>query len=173
VNMPERTLRISPVTGIRVDPTLTSIMLAEVMAPSDELWLVSPWISDITTLDNSCGDFDALIADPSARIYPLSEVLALIVSAGAHLTVVTRPDDHNTHFLGRLRDRATSQRLTVITHPDVHEKTLCGRSWLLTGSMNFTVRGMQVNDEAVTYSVNEASAARARMDLTHRWRRPQ
>jgi hypothetical protein len=39
--------------------------------------------------------------------------------------------------------------------------------------MNFTVRGMQINDEAVTYSVNEGSAARARMDLTHRWRRPQ
>ena len=170
MTMPERTLRTSPVTGIRVDPVLTAVMLAELLSPSDELWLVSPWISDVVTIDNSRGDYDALIADASARVYPLSEILALIADAGARLTVVTRPAGHNIPFLDRLRDRAALQRLTVITHPDVHEKTLCGGSWLLTGSMNFTLRGMQINDEAVTYNVSQAAAARARIDFAHRWK---
>jgi len=166
----ERTLRTSPVTGIRIDPVLTAVLLAELLAPSDELWLVSPWISDVPALDNSRGDYDALFADPSARVYPLSAALGKIVVGGARLTVVTRPIDHNQSFLDRLRRLSTPERFTVIEHPDVHEKTLCGRSWILTGSMNFTMRGMQINDEAVRYEAGEMAAAQARVDLAHRWR---
>jgi len=166
----ERTLRTSPVTGIRVDPILTAIMVSELLAPSPELWLVSPWISDVTALDNSRGDFDALFPDPAARGYPLSDVLAVLVAGGSQLTVITRPAEHNRAFLDRLTRLADSAQLIVIEHPDVHEKTMCGKSWLLTGSMNFTLRGMQVNDEAVSYRVNDAAAAEARMDFAHRWR---
>lgn len=167
--MLERTLRTSPVTGIRLDPVLTAVLIAELLTPSDELWLVSAWISDVIAIDNTRGDYDMLFADASARAYHLSEVLALL-TAGANLTVVTRPAEHNETFLARLRRRANPARLTVIRHADEHEKTLCGSNWLLTGSMNFTMRGMQVNDEAVTYKVSEAAAAQARIDFTRRWR---
>jgi hypothetical protein len=166
----ERTLRTSPVTGIWVDPVLTAVVVGELLAPSPELWLVSAWVSDVVALDNSRGDYDALLPDPVARRYPLSEVLATVVNAGSNLTVVTRPAEHNQRFLQSLTRRTQRERLSVIEHPDVHEKTLCGASWLLTGSMNFTVRGMRVNDEAVLYRVNGAAAAQARMDFAHRWR---
>ena len=43
----ERTLRTSPVTGIRVDSVLTAVLLAELLKPSSEIWLVSAWISDV------------------------------------------------------------------------------------------------------------------------------
>jgi len=166
----ERTLRTSPVTGIRLDPVLTSVLLAELLTPSDELWLVSAWISDVIAIDNTRGDYDSLFADASARAYHLSEILALLTHSGANLNIVTRPAEHNNMFLARLRSRAEPARMTVIRYADEHEKTLCGRNWLLTGSMNFTMRGMQVNDEAVTYKVSEAAAAQARIDFTRRWR---
>ena len=168
--MLERTLRTSPVTGIRLDPVLTAVLIAELLAPSEELWLVSAWISDVIAIDNTRGDYDMLFFDASARSYHLSEVLALLTVGGANLTVVTRPAEHNDTFLARLHRRADPPRLTVIRHADEHEKTLCGSNWLLTGSMNFTIRGMQVNDEAVTYKVSEAAAAQARIDFTRRWR---
>lgn len=168
--MLERTLRTSPVTGIRLDPLLTAVLLAELLAPSDELWLVSAWISDVAAVDNTRGDYDALFADASARVYPLSEILALLTGSGADLAVITRPAEHNNAFLARLRRRAEPGHLTVVQHADVHEKTLCGKNWLLTGSMNFTLRGMQVNDEAVTYKISEAAAAQARIDFARRWR---
>jgi phosphatidylserine/phosphatidylglycerophosphate/cardiolipin synthase-like enzyme len=168
--MSQRILRLSPVTGVRVDPILTALLLAELLHCSDELWLVSPWISDVPALDNSCGEFDAVIADASARPYGLSEALAMLAAAGARLNVVARPAEHNRTFLGRLRRNVDASSLAIVEHPDVHEKTFCGRNWLLTGSMNFTRRGMQVNDEAVTYRVDEAAAAQSRIELTHRWR---
>jgi hypothetical protein len=168
--MLERTLRTSPVTGIRVDPVFNAILLAEVISPSEQLWLVSPWITDVVTLDNSRGDYDGLFEDSTARGYTLAEVLGEIVKGGAKLTVVTRPAGHNTPFLERLGRLAEPSRLDVIQHQDMHEKTFCGQDWILGGSMNYTVRGLGVNDEATTYKVGLAAAAQARIDLAHRWK---
>lgn len=169
----ERVMRTSRVTGIRVDPVLTGVLAAELVTPSPEIWLVSSWISDVVALDNTRGDFDSLFVDPAARGYHLSEVLALLTEAETALTVVTRPDPHNEHFLNRLALRASEAQVNVVRDPDVHEKTLCGSDWTLSGSMNFTVRGMQVNDEAITYKVSEQAAANARIDFARRWRTQQ
>ena len=165
----ERTLRTSPVTGIRVDPVLTAVLLAELLAPSPEIWLVSAWVSDVPAVDNSSGDYDSLIADASARVYQLSEVLAMLTERGTRLTVVTRAVPENDSFLDRLGRVAVRQQLRIIRSPDAHEKTFCGSDWLLSGSMNFTINGMTVNDELVTYKLDGSAAAQARVDLAHRW----
>jgi hypothetical protein len=165
----ERTLRPSPVTGVRVDPVLTAVLLAELLTPSPEIWLVSAWISDVPAVDNSRGDYDSLIIDASARAYQLSEILGLLTEQGTRLTVVTRGVAENDSFLVRLGRAAVPERLRVIRSPDTHEKTFCGADWLLSGSMNFTINGMTVNDELVTYKLDSAAAAQARIDLTHRW----
>jgi hypothetical protein len=157
------------VTGIRVDPVLTAVLLAELLTPSPDIWLVSAWISDVPALDNSRGDYDSLIADASARVYQLSEILGMITERGTRMTVVTRDVAENDSFLARLSRAAIPERLRVIRSSDTHEKTFCGADWLLTGSMNFTVNGMTVNDEFVTYKLDGTAAAQARIDLTHRW----
>lgn len=165
----ERTMRTSPVTGIRVDSVLTAVLLSEFLAPSPNLWLVSAWISDVPAVDNSRGDYDSLIIDAAARIYYLSEILGLLTHKGTRLTVVTRDVPENSSFLVRLKRAVEEGQSNVIFGADAHEKTFCGEDWLLTGSMNFTVNGLAVNDEAVTYRVDRASAAHARLDLAHRW----
>ncbi|MFF2393949.1 phospholipase D-like domain-containing protein DpdK [Nocardia sp. NPDC058114] len=164
-----RTIRISEQTRIRVAPVLRAVLLSEMLAPSPLIWLVSPWITDVDVIDNSAGEFDAVFGDDSVTVCRLSDALARITAAGAHVHVVTRPDDHNEPFLLRLKAGAPQGRLKIMQAPEVHEKTLCGQEWLLTGSMNFTVRGMTVNDEAVTYSQGGREPAQARIDLERRW----
>jgi phosphatidylserine/phosphatidylglycerophosphate/cardiolipin synthase-like enzyme len=139
------------------------------LSPSNDLWLVSPWISDVAAIDNTSGSYDSVFADPSNRMYTLSEVLSLLTADGSRVTIVVRPDAHNATFLDRLRRNANTRQLRIVEHDDVHEKTFCGDDWLLTGSMNLTVRGMQVNDEAVTYKVSAELAAAARLDFRHRF----
>lgn len=168
--MLERTLRISPVTGIRVDPVLTAVLLAELLTPSSEIWLVSAWISDVWVVDNSRGDYDSLFGDAVARVYQFSEVLALLTEHGSRLIVVTRDVPENNSFLTRLGRAAVAERLDVIRSPDAHEKTFCGEDWLLSGSMNFTMNGMTVNDEVVTYKLDKTAAAQTRLDLAYRWK---
>jgi phosphatidylserine/phosphatidylglycerophosphate/cardiolipin synthase-like enzyme len=165
----ERTLRPSPVTGVRVDPVLTAVLLAELLTPSSEIWMVSAWISDVRAVDNTRGEYDSLFGDAAARLYSLSEVLGLLTVRGSRLTVVTRDVTENDLFLTRLGRAADPKRLHAIRSPDVHEKTFCGGDWLLSGSMNFTVNGMSVNDEVVTYKLDTTAAAQARIELAHRW----
>jgi PLD-like domain len=169
--MLERTLRTSQVTGIHIDPLLTAVLLSELLTPSKEMWLVSAWISDVVAIDNTRGDYDSLFAEASAREYPLSEILGNLTAAKTRLTVVSRNVESNTPFLARLRRSSNSARLDIVQDPDIHEKTLCGDDWLLTGSMNFTFRGMQINDEAMTYKLDRRAAAQARVDFTHRWKK--
>jgi phosphatidylserine/phosphatidylglycerophosphate/cardiolipin synthase-like enzyme len=65
---------------------------------------------------------------------------------------------------------APAGAVTVDRVAEVHEKTFCGDDWLLTGSMNFTTRGITLNDEAVRYVVGGPEPGQARLDLERRWR---
>lgn len=164
-----RTLRPSGYTGVRVEPLLAAVVLAELLSPSKELWLVSAWITDVDVVDNSTGAYDGVFGDTPPLSCRFSDALAQMCGNGARLNVVTKPDRHNDIFLRRLQAQAAPDRLRVTRAVEIHEKTFCGDHWVLMGSMNFTVRGMTVNDEAVVYSVEEDAPALARLDLARRW----
>ncbi|WP_432097985.1 phospholipase D-like domain-containing protein DpdK [Streptomyces sp. WAC 04229] len=164
-----RTVRTGARTGLRIDSILSAALMAEILNPSSDMWLVSPWITDVQVIDNSHGTYDAFFGDASPSGWRLSDALLRIAGAGAHVHVVTRPDPHNDAFLRRI-EAPEMERVRVLRDPDIHEKTLCGQEWILTGSMNYTVRGMAKNDELVTYKVGGPDAGQARLDLAQRWR---
>lgn len=172
-----RSLRSSPRSGLSIHDVLATVLTAELLSPSSQLWLVSPWISDITVLDNRDQRLEPLLGEGWARELFLSEVLSLLVARQTRLSLAIRPEEHNERFLERLDgalqrfDRTLENSVNLYTGADLHEKTICGSDWLITGSMNFTWRGLEQNDEAVTYSVDQALAAQTRLDLEHRWSR--
>ena len=165
----ERTIRTGQHTTIRVDTMLSAALIAEFIAPSDHLWLVSAWITDVQVLDNSHGSYDALFGEIPPAGCRLSDAVARIAHGGAKVHVVTRDDPHNEDFLRRLRKATSGRNLHIVRDPDIHEKTLCGNDWMLSGSMNFTIRGMARNDEKITYQAGSDAAAQARIDLAERW----
>ncbi|MEU9120109.1 phospholipase D-like domain-containing protein DpdK [Streptomyces sp. NPDC048506] len=164
-----RTVRTGARTGLRIDSILSAALMAEMLNPSSDLWLVSPWITDVQVIDNSHGTYDAFFGDVPPSGWRLSDTLLRIAGTGARVHVVTRPHPHNDAFLRRI-EAPDLDSLEVQRDPDVHEKTLCGQEWILTGSMNYTVRGMAKNDELVTYKVGGPDAGQARLDLAQRWR---
>jgi hypothetical protein len=157
--------------GLRAESILSAALLAELVFPGDSLWVVSSWITDVEVLDNSQGRFDSVLGDNPPTACPLSQMLALIAAAGGRLHVVTRPGRHNEIFVQRLRAVvADSRRLHVVLDPAVHEKTICGRDWLFSGSMNFTLSGLGSNEESVTYRVSGTEASQAQLDFAERWK---
>ena len=166
-----RTVRTNPRAGVRVNEILSTALVSELLDPSAHLWLVSPWVSDIIVVDNRDEHLEAVLGQDYVRTLYLTEVLAILASGGSTLHVAVRPDDHNNAFLSRL-ERTLSHPFDLHRGEDLHEKTICGGEWLITGSMNFTWRGLEVNDEAVMYSVDSELAAQTRLDLEHRWLRP-
>lgn len=165
----ERQVRTSGMTGVRIDGILSTVLVSELMTPSGSMWLVSPWIADLDAVDNTSGAYDTVLADPSSRMYGLAEVLGRLTYLGTGLSVVTRPDTYNDTFIDRLTHQAARERLRVVREEDVHEKTFCGDHWLMTGSMNFTFRGMTINDELISYHASTAVAATAQVEFVQRF----
>lgn len=165
----QRTIRTTPRKGIRLDDSLVPLFVSELVEPSRDLWLVSGWVSDVAVLDNTDDDFTAILGEGLAGPIQLTTVLGLITERGADLHVSLRPNDHNDDFVGRLRRRVAAQHLELHLDEDVHEKTLCGANWVVSGSMNFTWNGTEVNNEAITYAIDPQLAAQTRLDFEHRW----
>jgi hypothetical protein len=152
---------------------LQAIFIAELLAPSRCVWLVSPWISDIPIIDNRGGAFDSMDSTWGPRVLRLQEVLHRCLAVGTAIVVATRPVSHNRPFLNQLGDRADELGATgsLILHEaeDLHEKGLLGDDYYLNGSMNFTYGGVEVLEETVKFETAEDAVAQARLVFHNRW----
>jgi hypothetical protein len=166
----ERTVRTGPRLRLSADTILADALLSEVVNPGPVVWVVSAWISNVEVLDNTQGAFDDLLGDEGISRYRLADVLARIARAGSLVRIVTRPTPHNQLFVDQLRIAAgANNTMSIVFDPVEHEKTVCGLDWMLSGSMNFTVSGIGVNEEYVRYVVDDAEIAQARLDFAARW----
>ena len=139
---------------------LQALFVAELLKPTQELWLISPWISDIAVIDNGDGGFGDLHSEWGARDIRLSENSAQLMSAGTHVYVEVRPDEHKTRFLQRLQSAGAASTALHVRIPEVlHEKGLLSDSFLLSGSMNFTYSGVRLLDELVRYDTGPSVIA--------------
>ncbi|MCX8557527.1 phospholipase D-like domain-containing protein DpdK [Mycolicibacterium mucogenicum] len=148
-----------------------SLFVAELLAPSDEIWLLSPWISDIPVIDNSAGAFSALMPSRPVGTISLTDALIYLASQRCHVHVVVRPDARNHLVLDRLRHAGARDELTIETlvMDNLHEKALLSDRFFLHGSMNFTHFGREVNEEALTLDNASSSIAAARIDYRERF----
>jgi len=135
---------------------LESLFAAELLAPGEQIWLVSPWVTDLPLLDNRAGAYAGLEPSWPKRFLTLAELLAFALKTAplCRVRVVTRPDVHNQRFCRRLRTLAeldaTHGRLGVEDdRGTLHIKGLAGTHFALKGSMNFTYNGVEVLEEAV------------------------
>lgn len=162
----------SAATSQDVVRELLQIMwLAELMAPSDEVWLVSPWLSDFVLLDNRSGRFDSVNPQWQRREIRLVDYTTQLMTAGARVVVVTRPDQHNLTFLGRIQDRAKEsaleENLEVLQRERLHTKGILTSGGILMGSMNLTYSGLELNEESVYYETSPEAIAKARVEFSH------
>jgi phosphatidylserine/phosphatidylglycerophosphate/cardiolipin synthase-like enzyme len=170
-NLPddERVIRKSTRNAARDAANLISgVFVAESLSPSAAIWLVSPWISDMVVIDNRGSTFSSLYPDIGDREIRLGECLVRLAAQGTQITIAARPDDLNARFF-RAVSLDQSDRILIRHEADLHDKTLLGDDYLVTGSMNFTYKGITENEENVTFTRDEDRIARARTELRARW----
>jgi hypothetical protein len=153
-------------SGTEIREILEGIFVAELLVPSESIWLVSPWITDIEILDNRCGQFSSLVPTWDLRKIRLSEIFAHLLSQ-SRIHIVTRPDPHNETFrrkmddLSRLSDNTGNLQVTI--RDKLHLKGLLGQDYYLSGSMNLTYSGVEVNSEGVTLNRTPKAISEARI----------
>ena len=154
-----------------IQELLQSMFVAEVLQPSEEIWVVSPWISNVVLIDNRTGNFDALNPEWGRREVRLAEVLATLMARGTQVHIVTRSDASNDSFRTRIaevaRENGLDEQLSVLIHNQLHTKGILLGGCLLMGSMNLTYNGMVINDEWVEFSIDSAELGRTRLEFHH------
>jgi phosphatidylserine/phosphatidylglycerophosphate/cardiolipin synthase-like enzyme len=160
----------SHVTSQEVVRELLQIMfLAELLAPSRQVWLVSPWISDFVLLDNRSGRFDSINPQWQRREIRLVDYAQQLMTNGTRVIVVSRPDTHNQTFLSRLEDRSRESglddHLELLSRDGLHTKGILTDSSLLLGSMNLTYSGLELNEESVYYETSTEAIAKAYIEF--------
>jgi hypothetical protein len=166
-----RVIRKSKLAGVQDARVLVeTVLMAELLAPSDTIWLISPWISDVAIFDNGGGGFGSVFPEAGERQIRLSEVLISLATAGVSLVIAVRPDDLNAPFLNAIKElEERSDHALVQTSAELHEKTLAGADFVLSGSMNFTTAGLDHNEEQVRLDLEPEVVAATRRELRARW----
>jgi phosphatidylserine/phosphatidylglycerophosphate/cardiolipin synthase-like enzyme len=147
---------------------LQSIFVAEFIRPSRELWIVSPWLSDVEVVDDSAGAFASIVGATTGRALTLSAALVRLAESGTRVRVVTRPvvsDNFVNALRRRLAQSAHADSVTLRTVEALHTKGLVGDDYRVMGSMNFTFNGIQINDEAIQFDRNADAIARVRLEF--------
>lgn len=150
---------------------LEIVLAHELLVPSDVVYLLAPWASNIVIFDNRLGQFDGLNAEWGRREIRLIEVLVAIAQNNARLVVRVKPDSHNQPFCTRLADALREGgvfdlcRITEST--PLHTKGLATAQALVSGSMNFTTNGIAINDESLLVTFDPAKVAAARIEFAN------
>src|SRR5512139_629428 len=104
-------------SALQLTACLSSLVALELLHPSEEMYLISPWLTNVPILNNSYGQFRSLTDGQAGRFLGLRDVLILLSEKGCQVHVLTLPDPRNKPFLQDLPDA-----IQVKTGPGLHDK---------------------------------------------------
>lgn len=152
-------------SALQLADCLQSLFALELLAPSKEVYLISPWITDMPLLPNRFGQFRSLMPDLGLTSLSLLDLLTTFSERGATIRILYRARQRETEeSLARLP--ASIERRSSET---LHEKGLVTAHFYLRGSMNFTYFGANLNDESVELTTDPEAVALALVNARRRW----
>jgi len=162
-------LRSSSASRHEIREVLQGIFVRELLFPSRCLWLVSPWVRDIEVIDNRAAAFRNLAPDLPPTGIHLHQVLYKLLERGTRVVLAVRSERESLHFGMTLRNslegRMPTDAFTFIQRDILHAKGLIGDDFGLTGSMNFTFSGVELQTELVSLERDKAEVAKMRLDF--------
>ncbi|QEQ57700.1 phospholipase D-like domain-containing protein DpdK [Chlorobium phaeovibrioides] len=148
---------------------LQSMFVGEYLHSVNEIWIVSPWLTNIALIDNRSGNFDSLNPSWGRREVRLVDVLVGFMEKGVKVFVVTRGIDINQPFINKVSElsemHAVDDFLKVVLQSELHTKGILLSSSLLMGSMNLTNNGLEMNDEMIQFSIDPEDIAHTRLEF--------
>ncbi len=132
----------------------------------DEIWLVSPWITDFDLIDNSANQWNALVPTFEARYIRFSEVLIALARAGIAIYLVTRKDPINDSFLSNLKYQLTEREAVHFCfRQELHTKGILCKEGFIEGSLNLTYSGVESNDETMVLHTDSHNISNAFLEF--------
>lgn len=155
-------------SSVQLVGCLASLFALELLRPSAELYLISPWISKVPLIDTRFGQFRALVGELGKAELHLGDLLTLLARRGTRVRILYRAPANGmtSQFLESLR---AVENIECRAARDLHEKGLITSHVYVHGSMNFTYAGININDESVEIIEDEAVIWRALQEAKVSW----
>lgn len=152
-------------SSLQLTDCLSSLLALELLSPGPELYLISPWISEIRLLDDRFSQYRGVLSDSNREVLPLGTIFAILAERGTQVRIICRPNHPQTEgFLRKLPPEVECRHAQTL-----HEKGLISHRFYLRGSMNFTYSGVNLNDESVELTTDPAQVALAVVEVRKRW----
>jgi PLD-like domain len=161
-----------PAQSRAIRDLLQSLFVLEALHPSKTLWLLSAWITDAPIVDNGARQFSAIDPEWGAGVVRLSSVIRTIVERGGRVHLITRRHEINQPFIDQMLQlrRQSTMGLALLVEDDFHDKGLVGDDYELAGSMNFTRKGIETNDEHLILRTDPHILAERHLALSACWK---
>ena len=159
-------------TGVAtIKELLQSMFIGELLQTGHEIWLVSPWISNVVLIDNRTGNFDTLNLEWGRKEIRLIEVLVVLMSRNCKVNILTKSDEQsNIPFINQLIETANQNFvnyfLNIKVSDKLHTKGILLSKSLLMGSMNLTYNGLEMNDEWIQFSIDPEDISKTRSEFS-------
>jgi hypothetical protein len=160
-----------PLQAGAIRDLIQSLFVAEVLKPSKPLWILSAWIADIPVIMNHSRQFSGIDPDWPTGAVHLSKVFRTILTRGGRISLVLRDVVNNQRFVDELYPlkKEFESQLSWFLGEHEHEKCIVGEDFVLSGSMNFTRRGITTNGEHIVFRTALGDAATSRIALRQLW----
>ncbi len=164
--MPNRSIKSKArSSSVQLTDCLSSLFALELICPSPEVYLISPWISNVTLISNRFGQFRAVMRDSGEGDLRLAAILTALAERGVKVRVMCRSKHQQTEeFLNLLPENIERRSIETL-----HEKGLITHHFYLRGSMNFTYSGVNLSDESVELTTDPQDVALALIEARQRW----
>jgi len=171
----------TPLGKRQIKETLADLFVSLLLKPN-KIILVSPWISDFDLLDNRSGQWNSLESKWGYRIIRFSEILTQAMYCGCQLQLVTNKDKSNQAFVQKLQhsvpepdifkyiqsEYLSEENLLKLQYEQsetLHIKGLLTHDFFLSGSMNFTYSGTNINDEQIQLILDKDTILEATLEF--------
>ncbi len=144
---------------------ISSLFALELLNPSPEIYVISPWIGDVPLLNNIHGQYRAIAPEMTRRWIGLADLINILSERGSKIHILTRANQaQNETFLRKLSTLTLTKQTA-----NLHEKGLITHYFYLRGSMNFTYSGINLNDESVELTTDPEIISHAFLEAQQRW----
>ncbi|GCE23219.1 phospholipase D-like domain-containing protein DpdK [Dictyobacter kobayashii] len=150
--------------SVQLTNCLHSLFALELLSPSPEIYLISPWISNVPLMNNRFGQFRILVGDTEEGELRLATVLSILADRGSKVRIIYRPHPQTEEFLSVLPSTIEYRKSMTL-----HAKGLITKHCYLRGSMNFTYSGVNLNDEEIELTTNLTDVSYALIEAQQRW----
>ncbi len=152
-----------------IEELLQFLFVGELLSPSNRIWLVTPWISNVPIIDNCTGSMSTLDPTWGKRKIRLIEILLRLMNLDVEVIIVTRPDEHCKRFIENIYDTVNNHgvddKIRVIFRKELHTKGFLTQESMMTGSMNLTYNGLYLLDESVIFDTDPQYVGQTRLNF--------